>query len=84
MSRTDFGSINNLSDLRAERRRVHRELRRAERKLNDDYIRFTNMLTPEYLIGYLSRSAGNFLSMALSGFDLAMGLIRGRKSRKKR
>lgn len=87
MNKINYDEIRSLKDLRAERRRVNRDINRLKRDMGDNRMRISQMLTPEYLIGSLSGTAGRVYSVAQSvfaGYSFIKDLISARKQKKNR
>lgn len=85
MNKIDYTRIRSLSDLRAERRRVKREMESTERRMNENYQMACHALSPERLFGSLSRKAQGAYSLiqtAYSSYEFIRDIVRKRKAKK--
>ena len=81
-SRVDYRRLRTIDDVRAQRRRVNRELGHASRRLSNDWEDFKEMFTLDYWLGQLARGTSNLTGVihsAVSGFNMVASLFKKRK-----
>lgn len=82
-----YDRLKTLDDVRAERRRIHRELESTKRRLGEDYDRLADLFSVDYWSRILLQQINHLVAptqWVTLGYELVSSLLSRRKKKKKR
>lgn len=78
MTKVEYAKIRTMAELKAERRRIGREMEQAGERLRDDYRNVSRMFTLGYAVEYVAGRADRIYTLVqwgMSGFRFVRSMI---------